>query len=232
MAWGNLKTQQSVTNRIIHWIRRLKSHLLYKLYRSIVSILERGSALEQTLRFAQTAMLDYGVKLLPNATIDNPTGNPNLICIGANSAIRGHLMVFADAGKITLGKDCYVGDGSRIWSADSVTIGDRVQISHNVNIHDTNSHSTDPTLRYHHLINILANGRVITEDFGIQSQAIVINDDVWIGFNAIVLKGVTIGRGSIVAAGSVVTADVPEFVIVAGNPAKVVKSLLKVNESI
>lgn len=134
-------------------------------------------------------------------------------------------MVFADAGKITIGRDCYVGDGTRIWSAEAITIGDRIQISHNVNIHDTNSHSTDAILRHQHFIDILSDGRVNTKNFEIQSRTIVIEDDVWIGFNATILKGVRICKGAIVAAGSVVTTDVPAFVIVAGNPARIVKSL-------
>ena len=54
---------------------------------------------------------------------------------------------------------------------------------------------------------------------------IVINDYAWINFNSIILKGVTIGEGAIVAAGAVVTQDVPPFTLVAGNPAKVVKKL-------
>jgi len=53
----------------------------------------------------------------------------------------------------------------------------------------------------------------------------VIEDDVWIGFKATILKGVTIGRGSVIAAGSVVTKDVPPYTLVAGNPAQIIRSL-------
>jgi acetyltransferase-like isoleucine patch superfamily enzyme len=49
---------------------------------------------------------------------------------------------------------------------------------------------------------------------------ITIHDDVWLGFNAIVLKGVTIGRGAIIGAATVITKDVPEFAIMVGNPAR------------
>ncbi len=54
-------------------------------------------------------------------------------------------------------------------------------------------------------------------------EAVRIEDDVWIGARAILLKGITIGKGSIIAAGSVVTKDVPPYTIVGGNPAKVIK---------
>ncbi|MDB0601493.1 acyltransferase [Tenacibaculum maritimum] len=52
---------------------------------------------------------------------------------------------------------------------------------------------------------------------------IVIKDDVWIGANAIILKGITIGKGAVIGAGSVVTKDVPDYAVAVGNPAKVVK---------
>jgi acetyltransferase-like isoleucine patch superfamily enzyme len=54
---------------------------------------------------------------------------------------------------------------------------------------------------------------------------VVIEDKVWIGFNVIILKGVRVGEGAVVAAGSVVTKDVPPYCVVAGNPAHVVKEL-------
>ncbi|MBQ0004011.1 MAG: hypothetical protein KBT21_10810 [Treponema sp.] len=58
-------------------------------------------------------------------------------------------------------------------------------------------------------------------------KPIKIEDDVWIGCNSIILRGITIGKASIVAAGSVVTKDVPPYTIVAGNPAKVIKKIAK-----
>ncbi len=66
--------------------------------------------------------------------------------------------------------------------------------------------------------------KILGEDFEAQSKGdIVIKDDVWIGLNSIILSGVTINQGAIVAAGSVVTKDVPPYAIVGGNPAKVIK---------
>jgi len=56
-----------------------------------------------------------------------------------------------------------------------------------------------------------------------QKAKIIIEDDVWIGANAIILKGVTIGKGAVVAAGAIVTKDVPQYAIVGGNPAKIIK---------
>ena len=90
-------------------------------------------------------------------------------------------------------------------------------ISHDVNIHDANAHSLSARERHQHFIEILVknNGALGM----VPKRPIVIEDDAWIGFNAIVLKGVRIGRGAVVAAGAVVTRDVPPFTVVAGAPA-------------
>jgi maltose O-acetyltransferase len=206
---------------------KIKQRFDYKIYRYISSIIDFGTQIDKNILFDKSATLHPSVKLFPTAKIENLANHPNLICIGENSVILGKLLVFAHAGKIRMGKDCYVGEDTRIWSADSIKIGDRVFISHNVNIHDTNSHSIDSVLRYHHFLAIMSSGHPETNDFDIQSEPIVIENDVWIGFNSTVLKGVKIGKGAVVAACSVVTKDVPEFAIVAGNPAKIVKEIKK-----
>lgn len=208
----------------------MKNRLRYKIYKYISDLIEFGVNLERYQSFYSNANIHPSVKLLPSATVENLSGNLNLINIGKNSVIRGQLLIFAHAGKIDIGKDCYIGEGTRLWSADSIRIGDRVFISHNVNIHDTNSHSINPELRYGHFVAIMSTGHPQTNDFDIQSEPIFIEDDVWIGFNSTILKGVKIGRGSIVAACSVVTKDVPESVIVAGNPATIIKEIKVVGE--
>jgi acetyltransferase-like isoleucine patch superfamily enzyme len=212
-------------NFLSRYISSLHKRLKYKIYLYIKSLIEFGENLKRQQIFDHHTNIHSSVKVLPNATVENLSGNSKLIKIGENSVIRGELLVFAHAGKIQIGKDCYVGEDTRIWSADDIKIGDRVFISHNVNVHDTNSHSTDATLRYQHFLAIMSTGHPETDDYDIQSKPIFIEDDVWIGFNSTILKGVKIGKGSIVAACSVVTKNVPEFVIVAGNPAKVVKEM-------
>lgn len=101
-----------------------------------------------------------------------------------------------------------VGVSGATISGRNVSIGNRVLIGSGALITDSDAHAIPPNLR--------SNPKYI------RSSPIVIEDDVFIGARAIVLKGVTIGKGAVIGAGSVVMKDVPEMTIVAGNPAKVV----------
>ena len=148
----------------------------------------------------------------------------NSIKIGAFSHIRAMFMTFGHGGSIQVGQYCYIGHNTYIWSAKSIKIGNRVLISHGVNIHDSNSHSTNAQLRHMHFLDITTKGHP-KADLDVKEKEIVIEDDVWIGFNATILKGVTIGEGAIVSACSVVTKDVLSYTVVAGNPAKIIKHL-------
>ena len=120
---------------------------------------------------------------------------------------------------------CVRKDNKVVLIADGqVTIGDHVLISHGVDIHDTNSHPLGWEARRHDA-EIILGGKQPHPDPVVDTASVVIEDDAWIGFKATVLKGVRIGRGAIVAAGSVVTKDVPAFSVVAGNPARVIRAL-------
>ena len=95
-------------------------------------------------------------------------------------------------------------------------------ISWGVTIADHNSHS----LKFSERQCDVERWRGHDKDWtGVKIGRVVIEDKAWIGFNVIVLKGVTIGAGAIVGAGSVVSKDVPPFTIVAGNPARLVREL-------
>ena len=94
----------------------------------------------------------------------------------------------------------------------SIIIGNNVKVGACTTIFDTNSHSLDYMIRR-------------TSDNHVTSQPICIEDDVWIGMNCIILKGVTIGARSIIASGSVVTKSIPPDSIAGGIPAKVIKKI-------
>jgi acetyltransferase-like isoleucine patch superfamily enzyme len=162
--------------------------------------------------------------LHPTAVIDNLLGDPRAILIGAHTHVRGQLLTFWNEGSIRIGEWGYIGEGTRIWSQASITIGDHVLIAHAVDIHDTNSHPIDWKERRLDGQSILS-GRGYRTPTQTISAPVIIEDDVWIGFKAIILKGVHIGRGAIVAAGAVVTKDVMAWTVVAGNPAIVIDKL-------
>ena len=159
------------------------------------------------------------------ARIINAGKSSTLIQIGASSIIKGELFVFAHGGQISVGESCYIGAGSRIWSASSIQIGHRVMISHSVNVFDSLTHPLDPIERARHFDQIATSGHPDAIDLG--ERPVRIEDDAWIAAGAIVLRGVTIGAGAIIGAGAVVTRDVPSFCVVAGNPARLVRNLAR-----
>jgi acetyltransferase-like isoleucine patch superfamily enzyme len=102
--------------------------------------------------------------------------------------------------------------GGVLCAAERITIGNHVIVGANTTIVDTDFHPLE------------SRGRKVNAAAG-RSAAVVIEDDVFVGMNCLVLKGVTIGRGSVIGAGSVVTRDVPPGVIVAGNPVQLLREL-------
>jgi maltose O-acetyltransferase len=143
--------------------------------------------------------------------VENFRNIASAVQVGAFTNVRGRLLTFAHAGAISLGQYCYVGERTEIWSQSLIKIGDRVLISHSVNISDGTSHSRDPEERHQHLRAILESGhpRTVQELPGVEGAPVTIEDDVWINYGVTILKGVTIGARSIIAANSIVTKDVP-----------------------
>ena len=116
--------------------------------------------------------------------------------------------VYTDFGKnIKIGKDVFVNSGCCFQDQGGVTLGDGCLVGHNV-VFATLDHDKRPGRRG-----------------DMTAAPIVVGKDVWIGAHATILKGVTIGEGAIVAAGAVVTRDVPPNTIAAGVPARVVKTI-------
>jgi len=172
----------------------------------------------EAYRKARRCVLGAGARLYPQSRVNNNRFRAS-INIGAETRILGRVETMGHGGQISIGAHCFVGENTNIWSSASVTIGDRVLISHDVNIHDTDSHSLSAALRHQHFKDIFSYGHP-KELPDVASDAIVIGDDAWIGFGATILKGVVVGRGAVVGAQSVVTKDVAPFTIVVGNPAR------------
>lgn len=115
---------------------------------------------------------------------------------------------------LRIGSHSHLGNNLLIMVAKRIEIGTHCLIANDVTIADNDGHPLDPEKRLQYL-----------PPEPEACREVVIGDNVWIGKGSIVLKGVTIGNGAIVAAGSVVTRDVPAYTVVAGNPARVVKHL-------
>jgi acetyltransferase-like isoleucine patch superfamily enzyme len=138
--------------------------------------------------------------------------------LGERVTLSGNLVWFAcgDTSEkaLLVDDDSYIGFGSEIFSGTEVSIGKHVLIANYVLINGYDGHPLDPIAR-------AAGKRPGPEGYG----PIRIGDYAWIGSRAVILKNVTIGRGAVVASGSVVTRSVPDLTVVAGNPARVIKTL-------
>jgi acetyltransferase-like isoleucine patch superfamily enzyme len=177
----------------------------------------------QRLMGRATCELSQGSRLSSSARIRNISGDSKMISVGKHCHIQGELLVFAHGGRITIGDWCYVGEGTRIWSAASIVLGDRVLVSHSVNIFDNLTHPIKAADRHTQVEQIMTRGH--PRELTLGEQPVTIQDDAWVGAGAFVLRGVTLGQGAIVAAGAIVTKDVPAFSIAAGNPAVIVREL-------
>jgi acetyltransferase-like isoleucine patch superfamily enzyme len=121
-------------------------------------------------------------------------------------------------GIISIGEDCYFANAALVCS-ERISIGSRVFIAGGVSIADSDFHPLDPAMRLADTIALSPAGNSKNRPL-LQAKPVVIEDDVWIGVNAAILKGVRIGEGAVIQPGAMVTEDVPAGATVAGNPAK------------
>jgi acetyltransferase-like isoleucine patch superfamily enzyme len=133
------------------------------------------------------------------------------VTIGKFAIIRPSNIYGGEIGEgLKIGNNSNIGPYSYIGCSGYIEIGDNVMISPRVSIYAEN-HVFDRT-------------DILMKEQGVHVQFVKIENDCWIAANSIILAGVTIGKGSVIAAGSVVTKDVPPFSIAAGVPAKVIAS--------
>jgi acetyltransferase-like isoleucine patch superfamily enzyme len=138
------------------------------------------------------------------------------------SCYAGCSFSVGDAAHVTVG-DFTLLNGALVMAEDMIEIGSHCLISWNVGIADSDFHPLPPAQR-------LIDAQALAPYFKdrpprpkLKTAPVIIGNNVWIGMNAVILKGVTVGENSVVAAGSVVTKSVEANVVVAGNPAVVVK---------
>ena len=139
--------------------------------------------------------------------------------VGSHVTLQSPALATEANGYIEIGDYSYISSACLAASL-SIIIGRYVFIAGGVTIVDTDFHPLDPAARFADTIAISTVGNKARRP-QFDSAPVVIGDDVWIGFNATILKGVTIGKGAVIQPGAVVLKDVPAGAIVSGNPAQI-----------
>ena len=148
-----------------------------------------------------------GSKIYWSVRMDTPPYRK--FSLGTKSVIESYCCINNAVGDVVIGNHTRIGIHNTIIGP--VTIGNHVNLAQGITVTALNHNFIDTTLRI--------------DEQGISTNPVEIGDDVWIGANAVILPGVTIGRHVVVAAGAVVTKDVPDNCVVGGIPAKVLKDL-------
>ena len=152
------------------------------------------------------------------------------VTIGERSLIKAQFTFETQQGEVHIGTNTHIG-GAQFICRTRIEIGNDVTMAWGITLYDHDSHSTEWEYRQHdneqcYTDYVTTGSNIAHKDWShVNSAPIKIEDKVWIGMDVLILKGVTIGEGSVVAARSVVTKDVPPYSLVAGNPARMVKSL-------
>jgi acetyltransferase-like isoleucine patch superfamily enzyme len=161
----------------------------------------------------------HGVPIIQKHRHSRMSFGPGL---GLRSSVRSNplapnhpvvLTTWREGARLEVGAN-FAMTGGAICAAERIVIGNNVVVGANTTITDTDFHSLDMKQRR-------------SEPSGGKTAVIVIEDDVFIGMSCLVLKGVRIGKGSVIGAGSVVATNVPPHVIVAGNPATLLRELVQ-----
>jgi acetyltransferase-like isoleucine patch superfamily enzyme len=184
----------------------------------------RCSIAQAWAQFRRFSTLPSSCRLGSHAWCINMSNDPSRIMIDEGVVCRGLLRVESfGTGRLLIRSNAYIGDDVLLSCADQIVIGSNALIAHGVQIFDNNTHPTNWQDREMDWQSI--NSGKARLHPAIASAPVHIGDHAWIGFNCIILKGVSVGQRSIVAAGSVVTSDVPPDTVVGGNPARVLRTL-------
>lgn len=138
--------------------------------------------------------------------------------VGKNVTIWRTSLAADEDATIEIGDDCYLANASLVCSK-KIVIGSRVMIAGGVTITDSDFHPSSPAARLADTVALSPIGDRKRRP-PIEARPVIIEDDVWIGYNATILKGVRIGSGALIAPGAIVIRDVAPGLEVAGNPAR------------
>jgi acetyltransferase-like isoleucine patch superfamily enzyme len=194
--------------RIFHYIRIVNNNLLLVFFSTMLSRIVcrlKGIKLGQKVRFyglPYFQRIENSIITVGNECQFRSKMTSNLI------GIRNRCIVSTSQqnAAIEIGENCGL-SGTVIRAARSISIGNNVRCGANTTIYDNDGHLDDKRSNF--------------------PKPIVIKDNVWLGYNVVVMKGVTIGENSVIGANSLVTKDIPANVVAAGNPCRVIRELKK-----
>jgi acetyltransferase-like isoleucine patch superfamily enzyme len=165
----------------------------------------------KNLHLGTQVIIEDGAEI--NCLASNEMHLGDRVSIGKYAIIRPSNIYGGPIGEgLVMGNNSNIGPYNYIGCSGKITIGNNVMLAPRVSIYAEN--------------HVFDNPNITIKAQGVSKMDVVIEDDCWIAANAVILAGVTIGKGSVVAAGSVVNEDVPAFSVVAGVPARVIKSRL------
>ena len=142
--------------------------------------------------------------------------------IGSDSNIECRIVLEAAGARVRIGSRTHVGGGTLLDAATGIDIGDDVLIAFDVLIMDHDSHSLTFAERRNDVRDWMAGNK---NWHCVPKGGVTVCNKAWVGTRVTILKGVTVGEGAVIAAGAVVTRDVPAWTIVGGNPARVIREL-------
>ena len=193
----------------------IKNILLKRKYRIHLKNLSQNCLIG--LNFCSSSLYSDKKLQLLNVKINNTTKDKNKVVIGNNCNISCNLTL-NERGSITIGDFVFM-NFVKMRIDHNLKISSHCLFGPNVTLWDTNNHPLSASARLRQAEEIPGEF-ALSKSYEASGGDIIIEENVWIGMDALVLGGVTIGKGAIIAARSVVTKDVPPFTIVAGIPAK------------
>jgi len=192
------------------------------IYRRFTSLVNRG-LFKNSTKNSKESISSSQFRISKASTLnwdDLVCKNYCKLSIDMGSQVAGRIIFEKENACISIGKRVFM--NGALLAANNIRIDDDAMVSWGVTITDHNSHSISFTERK----NDIPDWEAGRKDWStVKTSTVHVHKKAWIGFNSIILKGVTIGEGAIIGAGSVVTKDVPPWTIVAGNPARVKREI-------
>ena len=212
-GWDSISTFGVLLRMVIWWMRGCIKRLRFGSSRGLMLLVGKNVTIRQPryLHVGRNFIAQDNCEI--NCLSEKGLRFGDKVTIGSYAMIRPTNLYGGDPGMgLKIGNNSSIGPYCYIGCSGNIEIGSNVMISPRVSIYSENHVFENPSLPM--------------IDQGVARSFVIIEDDCWIASHSVVLAGVRIGRGSVVGAGSIVTKDVPPFSIVAGNPARVVKSRL------